>query len=152
MDRTLRAESLNDLAAVHLGMRDFRQALTYSEQALDLAAQIGGQMHVLALTGHGLVCQSLGAHRLAHEQHTRALHLARAFNHRKGEACAWNALGELCLLAGAPAQAVEHHRHALELLPGDSPEQARALNGIVQARQASGPGRSGRRLARQARV
>ncbi|MDF5759181.1 tetratricopeptide repeat protein [Spongiactinospora sp. TRM90649] len=149
-DRALETTILNCLAVMHRAMGDLPGALSHSERALAAAEGIGGKDYVLSLIDHGLTGQLLGRRREAGRQYAQAMHLSRIFKYPKGEGIASNALGELCLLAGAPARAVDHHRRALTRLRVNPYERARALTGIARALEATGRRRAARRYAGRA--
>jgi DNA-binding SARP family transcriptional activator/tetratricopeptide (TPR) repeat protein len=133
--------SLTYLALAHLGTGEDERARACLSQALELcddSRQPGNVAFVLAHWAR--ICQRLGERDAAAEHAERALDLVSAEGTVLRQAAVINVVGLVHLRGGAPARAMELHRHAHELASrlGYRFETARALHGMAEAAQALG--------------
>ncbi len=140
--------SLTYLALAHLGTGEDERARACLSQALELcddSRQPGNVAFVLAHWAR--ICQRLGERDAAAEHAERALDLVSAEGTVLRQAAVVNVVGLVHLRGGAPARALELHRHAHELASrlGYRFETARALHGMAEAAQALGDEQTARR-------
>ena len=92
----------------------FAEALSYFEQALQLAATVGNRRGEGMTTGNlGWLYREQGLIREAREYYARALRIARAVGDRRTEGTTLGNLGLLHFEQGRLSEAVEHYHQAL---------------------------------------
>jgi tetratricopeptide (TPR) repeat protein len=115
-DPILNAGHLSNLAAIHVHLGEYRQAIDLYAQALAVARDIGDrQLEGSALVNLGDCHADLGEYRRAFDLHTQALAVARDTSERQLEGSALVNLGNCHACLGEYQQALGLHTQALAI-------------------------------------
>jgi CHAT domain-containing protein/Tfp pilus assembly protein PilF len=116
-NRTTEASILNNLGLRHKDTGDFRKAMEYYNQALQLALDTKREdMEASALNNIALVYQAYGEPRKALQNLTRALEIDRKLKDADGEATILNNIGQVYSDFGDKREALKYTNQALEIV------------------------------------
>ena len=113
-DRAAEGRHLGNLGFAYDALGEFRRAIEYHEQGLEIDREIGDRRgEGTALGNLGNAYAALGEPRRAIEYHEQGLEIAREIGDRRGEGTALGNLGNAAL--GEPRRAIEYHEQGLEI-------------------------------------
>jgi tetratricopeptide (TPR) repeat protein len=130
------ANSLNNLGLAYFSLGEYRRAISFHEQSLEIKREIGDRRGEAASLGNlGNAYASLGEYRWAisfHEQHNE---IARAIGDRRGEATSLGNLGNAYASLGEYRWAISFHEQHNEIAReiGDRRGEATSLGGLGNA-------------------
>lgn len=135
-ERKVKAEQLLEQGSQQLEKSQFREALQFFQQALEIYQEIGDRSgEADSQIVLGVVYQSLGQYEQAIEFYQQSLTIRRELNHHTGEADSLNSLGYVYELLGEYQKAIDFYQQALAISQeiGDYNEVAYSLRNLGDA-------------------
>jgi CHAT domain-containing protein/tetratricopeptide (TPR) repeat protein len=134
-DPTGEAETLINIAALHLTLGEWQEALRRYEEIRDLLAPLGNRaLQATVLSSIGFIYNSVGEPRRALSYFTDAWKLRRGMGDRWNEITSLNNLGSAWRSLGDLDKALDHHRRALALAQSldDAPQKAASRRRLAE--------------------
>ncbi|HEV3038138.1 MAG TPA: tetratricopeptide repeat protein [Candidatus Angelobacter sp.] len=132
-DRAGEAAALGNLGLAYFDVGEYRRAIEYHEQRLQIDRDTGDRLgESRALGNLGIAYDSLGEYRRAIEYHEQHLQITRDIGDRLGEGRALGNLGLAYYSLGEHRRAVEYHEQHLQIARdiGDRVGEGRALGNL----------------------
>jgi CHAT domain-containing protein len=128
------ANEANNIGGVYLTWGDYRKALEYFDQALEMRRALGHRrQEAIALNNIGRVYDLLGEAQKALDYHRQALELRRTLGDRVGEGASLNNIGLVYGWLGEKDKELDYYQQALSIFraTGDRGYEASTLNNIA---------------------
>ncbi|NEQ32383.1 MAG: CHAT domain-containing protein, partial [Leptolyngbya sp. SIO4C5] len=135
------ANALGNLGIAYDSLGDYRQAIDFQRQSLEIAQQIGDRQGEASVLGNlGIAYAALGDYRQAIDFHQQSLEIAQQIGDRQGEADSLGNLGNAYHALGDYLKAIDLHQQSLEIAQqiGDRRGEANALGNLGIAYDALG--------------
>ena len=115
-DRSRIARSLRNLGNAYNYLGDYRQAIDYYQQSLQIQQEIGNRSGIAdSFNNLGLAYRSLGEYQRAIEYHQQSLQIQQEIVNRFGMANSFNNLGLAYHYLGEYQRAIEYHQQSLQI-------------------------------------